>query len=156
MSVWICLYKPKILLLFGLMQRPITFPSSLFQPPVKIDISSSLSASLRLPRVMYLLSHLQACVYHPAFSFVILFFSPHILLSSSLSFFLIAPSVWSFLFLIFNPHSPSPMTHWKTSSSYWKHSEVVRDVKMKKRGRRWQWRKLKWEKGLCGDVFPVL
>lgn len=85
------------------------------------------------------------------------FFS-HILLSSSLSFFLVASSVWSFLFLIFNPHSPSHMTHWKTNSSYWRHSEVVRDEKTKTQGRRWQWEEFKWEKGhvlLCFRFYNI-
>lgn len=151
MSIWICLYKPKILLLSGLMQRPITFHFSLYQPLVKIDISSSLAVSLRLSHVMCLLSHLHACLPSHFLSSSSCFFS-HILLSSSLPFFLVAPSVWSFLFLMFNPHSPSYMTHWKTNSSYLKPSEVVRDVKMKKQERKWQWEKWRWEKGL----FPVL
>lgn len=138
MSIWICLYQPKILLLFGLMQSPITFPFSLYQQLVKIDTSSSLSVSLRLSRVMHLLSHLHACVYHPTFFRHLVF--------SLLSLFLTCPL--SLIFSIFNIQ-PSHMTHCKTNSSYWMHSGVVRDVKTKKQGRRWQWKELKWEKGLC-------
>ncbi len=123
----------KILLPFGLMQRPITFPFPLYQPPVKIDISSS--PCIRLTVIVYHLSHLYACVYHPTLCRHPLVFFPtssSLPLSLSLSFPR-SPLSSIFLFLIFNPHSPSHMTHWDTSSSYLKHLEVVRDAEMRKR-----------------------
>lgn len=69
MSVWLCLFKPKILLLFSLMRRPITFP---FSPP-STGKNRHFLVSLRLSRVVYLLSHLHDASTTPL-SFVILFF----------------------------------------------------------------------------------
>lgn len=121
MFMRICLHKPKILLHSGLMQRAITFPFYPDQPPVKIDISSSLSLCVCLTSCISF--HIFMHVSTASLSFVILLFPT----SSSLplSFFLVASSVWFFLFIIFIPQSPSHMTHWKTNSS---HSEMVRDV----------------------------
>lgn len=48
--------RAKFLLLFS---RPIIFPFSLYQPPIKIGVSS-------LFHTVYLISHLHACVYHLA------------------------------------------------------------------------------------------
>ena len=81
MSVWLCPFKPKILFLFSLMRRPITF---LFSPP-STGKNRHFLVSLRLSRVVYLLSHLHDASATPLSVVILLLF---------------------FLFFVFFPHPP--------------------------------------------------
>lgn len=154
--LWICPYRPKILLLFfGPMQRPITFPFPLYQPPVKIDIS--LSPCARLASCFTFLISMRVST-APLSSVIIMFFSPHMILSLSL---FLPRSPLSLIFSIFNIQ-PTFTCSYDTLEDQClllearRGGQRFRDVRMKKQGGKWRWRKWKREKGLCVVVFLVL